>query len=1176
MIPVIAPFVMGCSSSLPPPGPTARERFQARQTDAIGSAGPSLQVPPEIPPATRLGRGGGMPARTGPTAQTSSRSPSRSSPRDADRGRLEALEGGGWALRGRDRVLRIVDPERGIVAVTTGDGRPTPDGRWVLPSAERLDPAPMEGVRRIRRGDSDWIWGDQHAVALRRDAKSGGGPRQEPVGASPDGRWVPRSVGPTPAGWLRAARPPGLLLEETDGRAGPELPGCLSETDVRWSPDASRLTCRTERGLSAFDVRGRALGEWAVAERGFDPHDVAWSPRLDRLALVGEGQVLAWDLDDGPSSRSTTPGVLWRRRVAGPEVRLSAVFTDDGSLVVVTDGDATAVLDAADGTRLDAVDRNPAGTADRVALLADGGVVAATRSTLSWWSPQGERRGTVYGPRDPLAVDGRACWLEDCPQPWRLERTVLVSEDGRRIPLEVEDWARIDRRSPSGRWWLVQARGEARAVDLEQQEVHPIERRGDPLAIDDQGAVWRATAEGVEGVALDGSVEVVAVGRPVRALEVHPELLLVGLAGGEIRKIARPPPSSAPSLPQVPPRPRTLVRALPSGAAWLPDGRLVVGGRDPLAVDPDALVEGTLILEPAPEPSAPVGPRLEPRGRGWTLVDGDERLEIPGLPRGRGAAVSADGQKVAVLEDTGVWVWSRTAGTERRVPVNRPSAVALSPDGGRLAMSAGGQVELVDLASGVIRQVAPAPRDPHLAFSPDGRWLAIGPAPLALLEVESGAVRFDAASDTFQAVDALALSPDGLQLAILDDRGRLALWDLETGARSWRSEPLGQPESVRFVSDGVLARLQTGTVLFEPAGHLLDADLAPAAEALSIDDQGQVQVLDSALGWVRWDPATGLPARLGPRRRDPAWSEVTGGVRATWAIPGFAGSVPPDEPPCVSVPTSMACSSMPTDRAPVVTAGLSWVSPSPGGTSLIGRKAEGDGWVLRGPGGVETALPLSKEAAVAWAGAGQAIAVGSRWTWQIRADGKVERSPSPRSATDGVAADGARLAVWTSGAVVIGPIGSDATSCVLPGSATALAAFSPNGRFLAWAGHGELKVADLEQCRIVLSASQGRQRASPPERALRIHHRRPDEAGPWLDELGSRGVPVRRWDVSELGSVSAVGRGPGDAVALATNDGEIRILDLSALPELPLDAFPVRTQQRSLGGSGGGLRRPGR
>ncbi|AMV35924.1 WD40 repeat domain-containing protein [Planctomyces sp. SH-PL62] len=134
-------------------------------------------------------------------------------------------------------------------------------------------------------------------------------------------------------------------------------------------------------------------------------------------------------------------------------------------------------------------------------------------------------------------------------------------------------------------------------------------------------------------------------------------------------------------------------------------------------------------------------------------------------------------------------------------PPANPSAIALSPDGGLLAISDGtGSIVLMDaLRLTVVGRIAPRPDEPEavataLTFSPDGRRLAAGsqqgvqfwdldvpssPRPSYRLPGPSGR--------TF----ALAFRPDGRRLAVLGADPAVEFWDLDALEDALRRLDLG-------------------------------------------------------------------------------------------------------------------------------------------------------------------------------------------------------------------------------------------------------------------------------------------------------------------------------------------------------------------------------------------------
>jgi WD40 repeat protein len=110
-----------------------------------------------------------------------------------------------------------------------------------------------------------------------------------------------------------------------------------------------------------------------------------------------------------------------------------------------------------------------------------------------------------------------------------------------------------------------------------------------------------------------------------------------------------------------------------------------------------------------------------------------------------------------------------------------PDALALSPDGKRLAVALGDttQVRLLDLASGAcIWQQTPGTGQPEaLAFSPDGALLAVGSGDSAICvtDADTGKVRNTLRGHN-GGVANLAWSPDGGTLVSGSTTGEIRLW----------------------------------------------------------------------------------------------------------------------------------------------------------------------------------------------------------------------------------------------------------------------------------------------------------------------------------------------------------------------------------------------------------------
>jgi hypothetical protein len=153
-------------------------------------------------------------------------------------------------------------------------------------------------------------------------------------------------------------------------------------------------------------------------------------------------------------------------------------------------------------------------------------------------------------------------------------------------------------------------------------------------------------------------------------------------------------------------------------------------------------------------------------------------------------------------------------GQTRRVPAAEALigqtvfwSAALFPDGTSLLV-AGGPAGLarVDLQSGAVAPLAMTvvpPEGTKLAIAPDGCTLAIAlPGETVLLDAARGTerARLPTPNDTVAMVN---FSPDGRLLAIGRTDGEIQLWDVLTGAllRGWHGRALGACR-VRFVGDG--------------------------------------------------------------------------------------------------------------------------------------------------------------------------------------------------------------------------------------------------------------------------------------------------------------------------------------------------------------------------------------
>ncbi len=211
----------------------------------------------------------------------------------------------------------------------------------------------------------------------------------------------------------------------------------------------------------------------------------------------------------------------------------------------------------------------------------------------------------------------------------------------------------------------------------------------------------------------------------------------------------------------------------------------------------------------------------------WDLATGQAQAYLRGHATGVcRLAFSPDGTMLAVGSNgmTGGKLWKQ-AGTDWHEhgalpsPTNTPFAgdikwLAFSPDGKTLAIAVGTSTLLWDPATRAVRELAGIDQGQlyGLAFSPDGKTLATTPwsreIPIKLWDLTNNPPRNTA---EFQAAYCVAFSPDGKTLATGSTVTQpLKLWDVATGKEKavWKSDS-GVTYSLAFSPDGKRLALAT-------------------------------------------------------------------------------------------------------------------------------------------------------------------------------------------------------------------------------------------------------------------------------------------------------------------------------------------------------------------------------
>jgi WD40 repeat protein len=259
--------------------------------------------------------------------------------------------------------------------------------------------------------------------------------------------------------------------------------------------------------------------------------------------------------------------------------------------------------------------------------------------------------------------------------------------------------------------------------------------------------------------------------------------------------------------------------------------------------------------------------------------------------------ISPDSKTLAWLDgDQRIKLWTIADGTEGETfdiaDAGRNHHLAFTADGKRLALATEKVVLIWDAVAG--REVQRISRQgPHsfigaqegaLAFSPDGKTLAVSnPAGAHLYDVASGKLRFEPMG--YAGMGRLAFSPDGAMLASSTSPDHLHIWDSGTGKPLLRVDCPNHTDPVLFSPDGkhFVTGDRTGIV------HVFDAKSGDLRRRLDIngDNDAKVKYTIVRLAMDRTSiTALGNRFEAKLQSRHTVWDLATGNVKQTTDFAG--------------------------------------------------------------------------------------------------------------------------------------------------------------------------------------------------------------------------------------------------------------------------------------------------
>ena len=588
---------------------------------------------------------------------------------------------------------------------------------------------------------------------------------------------------------------------------------------------------------------------------------------------------------------ASQPGFLWVRSLRPPPARL------DSGLLAVLRGheDCTRrVLFSPDGRLLAAFSselrNSPAAIAAHIWEATTGREVARIMGTDEGVA------GLAFSPDSRLIAvstrgrGGRVCDAKDGRERVRMEEDehgygeVMFSRDGRRVitsrgpgPGAMRIWDAATGRKLEPQFGCSCENAFGRAGDYIHHMSFSPNGRLAAACSSHEIHVWDAEAGGE-------LVQVGAVGQRITAVAFSPDGARVA-AGTDSGLVYLWDAETTREVTRLEGHEKEI-----TGLAFSPDGRRMVTGSQDGSV---RVWETEAGREPVWAEGLQTFVRsvaFSPDGRRVAAVTGGGNVQVWDAETGRELAgredwycravrdmtFSSDGHLLVVAYDGDMLnVWDVDTGrimSRAEVPDRlRWSAirrVVVSPEGHRVAFDValdGGfeGVIILDTASSGVAAIGGFERwDSNLAFSPDGRRVAITRSVAGVWDAESGR-RLVGMGECERSMTAVAFSPDGRRIATGSDDGSVRVWDATSSLEEdWTVAHQSIFESVAFSPDGrLVAGVSRNVVRVWDAGTgrelaWIEGDFA-MGKCLAFSPDGRRLATDAPDGARIWDVETG-------------------------------------------------------------------------------------------------------------------------------------------------------------------------------------------------------------------------------------------------------------------------------------------------------------------------------